>query len=72
MAGHHSDSKLQDNKMKSTFPKVMIDRDSDFASIKIASGVEAESFEKDGLVFCTNDKGEVIEIQILNLSQFGK
>jgi hypothetical protein len=72
MADHHSNGKLQDQKINSAFPKVMIDRDSDFASIKIAYGVESESFVKDGIVFCTNKDGDVIEIQILNLSQFGK
>ncbi len=71
MAGHHRDGKLQNTDVNS-FPQVMIDRDSDFASIKIAPGIEAESFVKDGIAFCTNKLGEIIEIQILNLSKLGK
>ncbi len=72
MARHHSNGKLSDKKIKSTYPKVMIDKDADFASIKISPGVEAESFEKDGFVFCKNKDGEIIEIQILNLTQLAK
>ncbi len=50
------------------FPQVFVDADSDFASIKIAPGVEARSYEKGGFVFCEDEKGNVIEVQLLNLS----
>ncbi len=72
MARHHRDALLQSKKIKTTYPKIVIDKSSDFASIKIAKGVEAESFEKDGFVFCTNKAGDIIEVQILNLSQLSK
>ncbi len=54
------------------FPEVLLDKDNDFASIRLALGVEAKSYEKDGFVFLENRKGEVIEVQILNLSRLGK
>jgi len=47
---------------------VFVDADADFASIKIAPGVEARSYEKNGFVFCEDESGNVIEIQLLNLS----
>lgn len=72
MARHHSDGKLQNKKIKNTYPKITVDKSADFASIKIAKGVEAESFEKDGFVFCTNKDGDIIEVQILNLSNLAK
>jgi hypothetical protein len=50
------------------FPIVSIDEDSDFASIKLAPGIEAQSYLKDGILFSENAKGHVIELQILNLS----
>jgi hypothetical protein len=53
-------------------PLIFVDHDSDFASIKISSGVEAKSYVKDGFVFCENSKGKIIEIQVLNLSQLTK
>ena len=49
------------------FPQVFVDPDADFASIKIAPGVEARSYEKAGFVFCEDESGAVIEIQLLNL-----
>ena len=52
------------------FPKIYLDRDSDFASIKIKPGVEAKSYLKDGVVICEDSTGNVIEIQILNVSEF--
>lgn len=57
---------------KKTYPSVSIDVDSDFASIKIAEGIEAKSYLKDGLVFLEDSKGRVIEIQVLNLSDLSK
>lgn len=50
------------------FPIVSLDEDSDFASIKLAPGIEAKSYLKDGIIFSENAKGQVIELQILNLS----
>jgi hypothetical protein len=51
------------------FPKIYLDADLDFASIKIAPGVEARSYQRDGFVFCEDRRGKVIEIQVLNLSE---
>jgi hypothetical protein len=50
------------------FPIVSIDADSDFASIKLAAGIEAKSYLKDGVLFSEDAKGRVIELQILNVS----
>ncbi|MBK7962473.1 MAG: hypothetical protein IPK04_15560 [Bdellovibrionales bacterium] len=62
-------SKMKKKSSKSpTFPEVYIDQDADFASIKLAPGIEAKSFVKDGFVFCQDKKGQIIEIQVLNLS----
>ena len=67
MASHNSLSKLS-KKVKKTLPRVMIDTEADFASIKIAEGVERKSYIKNGMVFCEDERGRIIEIQILNLS----
>ncbi|MGE0633156.1 MAG: DUF2283 domain-containing protein [Pseudobdellovibrionaceae bacterium] len=66
MARHHSTHQLRDKKVK--YPLVKVDHDNDFASIKLAQGIEAKSFEKDGFIFSLDAKGKVIEVQILNLS----
>jgi hypothetical protein len=50
-------------------PKVFIDRENDFAAIKIAKGIEYKSYEKDGFIFCEDKAGRIIEIQVLNLSK---
>lgn len=50
------------------FPVVSIDKDADFASIKLAPGIEAKSYLKDGVLFSEDAKGRVIELQILNVS----
>lgn len=50
------------------FPIVSIDRDSDFASIKLCPGIEAKSYLRDGILFSEDASGRVIELQILNLS----
>ena len=47
---------------------MLVDTEADFASIKIAEGVEKKSYIKDGMVFCEDEEGRIIEIQILNLS----
>ncbi len=58
------------NREKKTpqFPVVSIDKDADFASIKLAPGIEARSYLKDGVLFSEDAKGRVIELQIVNLS----
>jgi hypothetical protein len=53
-------------------PEVFVDHHSDFASIKLAKGIEAKSYLKDGFVFCEDKAGRIIEIQVLNLSPLGK
>jgi hypothetical protein len=50
------------------FPVVSIDPDADFASIKLAPGIEFKSYLKDGVLFSEDSKGRVIELQILNIS----
>lgn len=50
------------------FPFVSIDNDADFAAIKLAPGIEAKSYLKDGVLFSEDAKGRIIELQILNLS----
>ena len=57
---------------KIDYPMVKVDHDNDFASIKLAGGVEAKSFEKDGFIFSLDAKGKVIEVQILNLSSLAR
>ena len=71
MARHHDHGKLS-KKLKSEFPEIYRDTDSDFASIKIFNGIEAKSYLKDGFVFCEDAKGNIIEVQILNLSKLAK
>jgi hypothetical protein len=53
-------------------PEVYIDKENDFASIKIAMGTEARSYVQDGFVFCEDSDGNVIEVQILNLSELSR
>ena len=50
-------------------PQVFIDKESDFAAIKIAKGIEHKSYEQDGFIFCEDKAGRIIEIQFLNLSK---
>ena len=64
--------KVVPSKRSHTKPEVFIDPDADFASIKLAPGVEAKSYTKSGFVFCEDKKGRVIEIQVLNLSALSK
>ncbi len=69
MGRRNSHGPVRRKKVKTTtFPQVFVDPDADFASIKIAPGVEARSYEKGGFVFCEDKSGNVIEIQLLNLS----
>ncbi len=67
MGRHNGHGKL--SKKVESYPKILVDRDNDFASIKIAKGVESRSYEKDGFIFCEDKLGRVIEIQVLNLSK---
>jgi hypothetical protein len=69
MARDYNNDKLR---KKVNLPEVFVDKDSDFASIKISEGVEAKSYEKNGFIFSEDKKGNIIEIQILNLSQIKK
>lgn len=64
--------KVKTSKQKQFEPEIFIDRESDFASIKISPGIEAKSYVKDGIVFSEDKHGRVIEIQVLNLSQLAK
>ncbi len=68
MAHPHGHGKFSSKKKLGSKPEIFMDRDNDFASIKIASGIEAKSYLKDGFVFSEDAKGRIIEIQILNLS----
>jgi len=68
MARNHSNGKLSGKKLKKK-PEIFLDKDSDFASIRLADGIEAKSYERDGFVFLEDRKGKIIEIQILNLSK---
>jgi len=54
------------------YPQIFVDKESDFASIKIDKGIEFKSYEKDGFIFCENKSGKIIEIQVLNLSHLPK
>lgn len=51
------------------YPLIHIDHDSDFASIKIAPGIEAKSYERDGMLVGEDKKGHVLEVVLLNLSE---
>ena len=67
MGRNNSNGKL--SKKVDSFPRVFIDKENDFAAIKIAKGIEYKSYEKDGFIFCEDRSGRVIEIQVLNLSK---
>ena len=63
----HYHGSFRTKKTVKEFPEVYVDKDADFASIKIAPGVESRSYIKDGIVVCEDQKGRIIEIQLLNL-----
>ena len=63
---HHHGS-IRNKKTLNEYPEVYIDKDADFASIKVAPGIESRSYVKDGVVVCEDQKGRIIEIQLLNL-----
>jgi hypothetical protein len=54
---------------RSEFPQVYVDTAADFAAIKLACGVESRSYQRDGFVFLEDKSGNIIEVQILNLSE---
>jgi hypothetical protein len=73
MARTHSNGQVRKAVVKAkSYPEVIVDVDADFAAIKLAPGIEAKSFVKDGFVFCEDRRGRVIEVQVLNLSRLGK
>ena len=73
MGRHHRDGSVRKKSLKAKeYPEVVVDPETDFASIKLAPGIEAKSYLKDGLVFCEDKKGRIIEVQVLNLSQLKK
>lgn len=69
---HRNGSLRRKVEARDEFPQIHVDREADFASIKLAPGVEARSYAKDGFVFCEDKKGQVIEVQVLNLSELRK
>lgn len=52
------------------YPQFFRDTEHDFLSIKLAPGVEARSYVKDGCVISEDAEGPVIEIQVLSVSNF--
>jgi hypothetical protein len=70
MGSRHRDGKL--SKKIESFPQITLDKENDFASVKIAKGIEYKSYEKDGFIFCEDKSGRIIEIQVLNLSLLPK
>jgi hypothetical protein len=72
MGRPHSNGSVRKKKIKTDFPQIFIDKDSDFASTKLSPGIEAKSYVKDGFVFCEDSKGKIIEVQLINLSDLNK
>ncbi len=60
---------IKNKKKQSILSLKFIDKANDFAAIKIAKGIEHKSYEKDDFIFCEDKAGQVIEIQVLNLSK---
>ena len=50
------------------FPNVVIDKTNNFAAIKLKDGIESLSYLKDGVLFSEDSSGNIIEIQILDLT----
>jgi hypothetical protein len=59
------DSNYNTNKL----PRIVIDKENDFATITIKEGVEAKSYMKNGFILGEDANGDLIEIQILNLQE---
>lgn len=73
MGRRHSHGQLSKKVTKpAKFPQITVDKELDFASVKIAKGVEARSYLQDGFVFLEDKSGRIIEIQVLNLSLLPK
>lgn len=72
MGRRNSHGQLSKKIIKTNFPQILVDKDLDFAAVKIAKGVEFKSYEKDGFIFCEDKSGRIIEIQVLNLSLLPK
>ncbi len=68
----HGSVRRKKIKAAASFPEIHVDRDNDFASIRLAEGTEAKSYVRDGFVFLEDKKGRVIEVQVLNLSELSK
>lgn len=69
MGRRHGHGSVRKKKVKAEeFPQIHVDANADFASIKLAAGVESRSYQKDGFIFCEDKNGQIIEIQVLNLS----
>ena len=66
---NHHDSVQKKSVSAIQYPQIFVDQEADFASIKLSYGIEAKSYLKDGFVFCEDKKGNILEIQILNLTQ---
>ena len=52
------------------FPIIVVDKNNNFASIKLKEGTETVSYLKNGVLFSEDDSGNIIEIQILDLTSF--
>jgi hypothetical protein len=72
MGQRNSHGSVRSRKVKQSFPRIYVDQENDFASIRLADGTEAKSYVRDGFVFLEDKKGRVIEVQVLNLSELAK
>ena len=55
----HPHGSLRNKKDLKKFPAIYIDKDADFASIKLAHGIESRSYLKKGIVVCEDQKGRI-------------
>lgn len=75
MARHHSDGQFRKTKVSTKsleFPNVYVDRENDFATIRLAPGIESKAYKKGGFIFCEDRRGKIIEIQLLSLKGLSK
>ena len=72
MGRRHGHGQLSKKISPKKYPQISVDKDNDFASVKIARGIEHKSYEKDGFIFCEDKTGRIIEVQVLNLSLLPK
>ena len=61
--------KSKSTSVKKAYPLVHFDKENEFVSIKLSSGIEKKSYTKSGIVFSENSLGEIIELQILDLER---